>query len=223
MKNPLLWLALFSLTLFGCSSTQHYNQGAPESRAMMASADMSSPGGSDRLVARSATMTLAVTDPEATNERVTRVVSDAQGWINNSHSHQERIYITLEVPDTGLNAFLDEVASLGEVTARSINARDVTEQVVDTQAQLDNLLALRERYRQLLDRADTVKDMLEIERQLAQVQSQIDMYENRRKHLDRQVDYAQVSLTLEQRRVYGPLGVVVRGVYRGVRKLFIWN
>lgn len=213
-----------ALLLVGCSSNHTYHhQGAPESRAMMASADMAGPGGNDRLVSRSATMTLALKDPEAGSSDVANRVRAAEGRVNNSHTHRERIYINLEVPDAALDRFLDDIAKLGDVTARSLNAQDVTDQVSDTQARLDNLLKLRERYRELLDRAESVSDMVEIERQLSQVQSQIDMYENRRQHLDRQVDYAQVSLTLEQKRVYGPLGLVARGVYRGVRKLFIWN
>jgi hypothetical protein len=65
--------------------------------------------------------------------------------------------------------------------------------------------------------------MYEIERRLAEVQSQIDGIESRRKYLSDQVAYSQVSITIKQQTIYGPLGYVAAGIGKAIRKLFIWN
>jgi hypothetical protein len=65
--------------------------------------------------------------------------------------------------------------------------------------------------------------MVEIERRLAEVQGQIDSIEARRKYLSDQVAYSQVSITVKQQTVYGPLGYIGVGIASVIKKLFVWN
>jgi hypothetical protein len=68
-----------------------------------------------------------------------------------------------------------------------------------------------------------VKDLLELERELARVQSDIDRMAGRQKRLQGQVDLATVHVTLtpESKRILGPLGYVAYGIGWFVKKLFI--
>ena len=104
---------------------------------------------------------------------------------------------------------------------RYVASEDVTEKYIDTEARLKNAVALRDRLKALLNQAKDVKDVLEIEKELARVQGDIDSMEGRLKKLKEQVDYAVVDLTLNRRKILGPLGYIVYGVAWVIQKLFV--
>ena len=84
-----------------------------------------------------------------------------------------------------------------------------------------NKIVLRDRLKQLLDKASAVKDVLAIETELNRVQADIDSMEGRIRALKGQVDYATVSLSLEREPILGPLGYVCKGLWWGIEKLFV--
>lgn len=136
---------------------------------------------------------------------------------------RERAEYLIQVPPDRLDALMDSVAALGEVEARSVGVEDVTDRVIDAQSRLTSLRASRERLRQLLDRAATVQDVVTVERELARIQAEIESLEARLAALQARVAMADLSVTLRQWPVLGPLGVVAAGVGTAVRKLFIWR
>jgi Domain of unknown function (DUF4349) len=110
---------------------------------------------------------------------------------------------------------------LGTVTYRRVESEDVTEQYIDVEARLKNKIVLRDRLKQLLDKATAVKDVLAIETELNRVQSDIDSMEGRMRSMKKQVTYATVTLSLERKPILGPLGYVFKGLWWGVEKLFV--
>jgi hypothetical protein len=71
-----------------------------------------------------------------------------------------------------------------EVTERRVEREDKTMQVVDVEARLKNLAELRDRLRNLLtQRSGALKDILETERELARVQSELDSMSAQRQAL----------------------------------------
>ena len=85
-----------------------------------------------------------------------------------------------------------------EVTERRLEREDKTLQVVDTEARLKNMAELRDRLRNLLSsRAGTLKDILETERELARVQSELDALAAQRKLLANETE--KILLTADYR------------------------
>ncbi len=73
----------------------------------------------------------------------------------------------------GMSAQVDEAG--GRITARNTASEDLTRQIVDTEARLRALTALRDRLQELLRaRPGRLADLLEVERELARVQGEID-------------------------------------------------
>lgn len=73
------------------------------------------------------------------------------------------------------DALIDGLRKLGRITKHDINQADRTLQVVDLSARLANQRALRDRLRTLASqRADKLRDVLDLERELARVQGEID-------------------------------------------------
>jgi hypothetical protein len=118
--------------------------------------------------------------------------------LNNSNIYaQQNAYLHARIAPENLGKFLDFVAEgEGELKSHAISATDKTLQYVDNESKLKNQLALRERLLALLDsyKAKKIKDLLEIERELARVQSQIDSLTGQKRSLERVTAKATVSV-----------------------------
>jgi len=116
---------------------------------------------------------------------------------------------------------VDVVARLGVEKRRIMTGKDVTDQYSDLEARLRSSIALRDRMQQLLARATTIEEILNLERQIARIQTDIDGLQA---HIDRiksQATLASLSVSLDRKRVLGPLAVAGNGLAWAVKKLFI--
>ena len=116
---------------------------------------------------------------------------------------------------------LENLSKIGEVTHERKSSRDVTDEVVDIEARLKNLIELRDRFRQLLIKAEKVEEILSIERELSRVQTEIDSIESRKKMLIGNVALSKIDISLNQKTVLGPLGYLAKGLYWTISKLFV--
>lgn len=94
----------------------------------------------------------------------------------------------------------------GEITNKSILARDVTEEFVDIEARLASKRAYLKRYQELLAKATNVKDIVAIEENIRTIQEEIESREGRLKYLSDQVAFStlQIDLYEEIPYVYRP-------------------
>ncbi len=175
-----------------------------------------------RFLIREAYLELAAGDLQGLSGRAEQLAREAGGYVESARvAEGGRLSMVLRVPEGSLDAFLGRLASLGEVRERSLSARDVTEQVVDLEARLANLRAVRDRLRTHLGRASDVPDILSVERELARVQGEIDSMEARLKSLRDQAALSRVTLEASQPRILGPLGYLAKGIWWGLSKLFV--
>ena len=96
------------------------------------------------------------------------------------------------------------IASLGqeaEVLAHNRSSQDRTDQVVDVEAQLKNLTQLRDQLRAMLaQRQGSLKDTLEVQRELANTQSRLDSMTGARKTLANETEKVAVAISLIAKR-----------------------
>jgi hypothetical protein len=86
--------------------------------------------------------------------------------------------LSLRIVPAQAGKLLETLEGLGRVTRHEMSQTDRTNEVVDYQARLANQKALRDRLRALVaGRVDKVHDLLEVERELARVQGEIDSLE----------------------------------------------
>jgi hypothetical protein len=72
--------------------------------------------------------------------------------------------------------------------------------LVDIEARLENLRAEREQLRALYERANTTEDVLAVQRELSDVQQEIERLEARQQSLQDQVAYSTLTVRLEEPR-----------------------
>lgn len=93
-----------------------------------------------------------------------------------------------------------------EIKSKSIQARDVTEEYVDIETRLTNKREYLKRYKDLLSKASTVKDILAIEENIRTLQEEIESKEGRLKYLSDQVSFSTLDINLykEKEFIYKP-------------------
>jgi hypothetical protein len=82
------------------------------------------------------------------------------------------------------------------VESQQVNGQDVTEEYVDIQAQLKNFRATEAQYLEIMKRVEKIQDVLEVQRELGNVRSQIDRLEGRTKYLQQSSEKSTITVNL---------------------------
>jgi len=96
----------------------------------------------------------------------------------------------------------------------SRESEDKTNQVVDTDARIKNLTELRDRLRlKLNDKSAKFKDIMEVERELANTQSELDSMTSMRKILSQETDLVAVNIDFTAKQ-----GITEQGFFAPVAR-----
>lgn len=140
-------------------------------------------------------------------------------------------YVSLRGEPAWLRTFMGGIAEQvdeagGRVNSQTVNSEDLTRQIVDTEARMRALTSLRDRLQQLLrSRPGRLADLLEVERELARVQGELDATQSNLAVMRTRVAMSELSLqyrsaprsvgsdTFEplRRAFAGFLGIIVAG------------
>ncbi len=144
------------------------------------------------LLLRSARLTLAVFEVDKRMDMAAAVASELGGYLA-LRSERE---LTVRVPRERFDQALERLTKLGDVLHRSVVAEDVTDQYVDLELRLRNAQAVRARLEKLLEQA-TVRDAVEIHKELAKVTDEIERLEGKLKLLRDRVAYSTIAVRFE--------------------------
>ncbi|WP_256289829.1 DUF4349 domain-containing protein [Halobellus inordinatus] len=179
---------------------------APEEAGSGASDDVAMP--TDRAIIRTGTVAVEVDDFGAAQSNLTTTVEGYGGYVSDTRQDRRQIgnetwirgEMVLRVPSEEFDALVADAQGLGEVQSVEVNSRDVTDQLVDIEARLENLRAERDRLRELYQQANDTEDVLAVQRELSDVQGEIERLEARQQNLQRQVAYSTLTVRLEEPR-----------------------
>lgn len=149
------------------------------------------------------------------------LVAALGGYVESTRAEDSRSLTVLRIPADQLDSFIHTVGKWGDLKEKRVTTVDVTEQTFDLEARIRNLATVRDRLRAHLASAMETQDIIAVERELARVQSELEGLENRLARSRTDVAYAQVALSLERRRVLGPLGLIVSASAQLISKLFV--
>ncbi len=161
---------------------------------------------SDRKIIKNAEVKLQVEDTDVAIDRATQIVADVGGYIISSRvwyqDYLDKSYkyttITIGVPVDQFERSLRRLRDLSlKVLDENATGQDVTDQYVDLQSQLDNLIATRDRIRAFLDQAQNVDEALRVNQQLAEVESQIEEIQGRMNYLSDRSAFSTISINME--------------------------
>lgn len=113
--------------------------------------------------------------------------------------------LTLRIPAGKEAEFTQGLSGLTNVVSSYRSAEDITLQYVDTQTRVTALETERDRLLELMEQAETMADLLEIESRLTDVRYELESYASRLRLYDNQVDYITVYLDIQEVQEYTPV------------------
>jgi virulence-associated protein VapD len=156
-------------------------------------------------IVRTATVDLEVGKDrlDDTVNRATDVVTRAKGiYVGSSTSvpsgEPASGQVTFRVPVDAFEPVLRELKGLGTYRGEQSSTEDVTNQYVDLNAQLTAWRAQERVYLRLLGRAKSVADVIAVQNQLQQVQSNIERLQGQVNHLEDQSSFSTIVLQLRE-------------------------
>jgi hypothetical protein len=158
----------------------------------------------DRMVIRTAQLSVEVQDMESALSQARAIATRAGGFVSASDTHVEKVNdkdnmvanLTLQVRSDAADSAMSDLRALGKVTAETSGSQDVTDEYVDLDSNLRNLQASEAAILKLMDKATQIQDVLSLQRELTQVRGQIERIQGRKTYLERRTDMATITVAL---------------------------
>lgn len=105
--------------------------------------------------------------------------------------------ITIRVPQTKLNETLSYLRNLSiKVVWENLSGTDVTDEYVDLDARIATLNQTKAKFEEIFTRATEISDILNIQREIINLQSQIDSYKGQQNYLDKSAQLTKITVYL---------------------------
>ena len=159
-----------------------------------------------RKVIRNAEIGLEAETPDETQKRIADIAESKGGFVVESQqtssdarqTTRDLVNITIRVPAENFQSAIDEIKqSPGRVVSESVKGQDVTEEFIDIEAQIKAKKALEAQFMEIMKRANTVEDALDVQRQLADVRGEIERIEGRLRFLENQSALSTIKVRIQ--------------------------
>ena len=157
----------------------------------------------DAKMIRTANLEMETTAFDEAVEGLNRLTKEMGGYYEDSSlrtggSGYRWADYTVRVPAERFDEFLTRAGALCNLTWRSERAENVTEAYYDTEGRLKTQQIKLERLQELLSRAEAMEDIITIESAISETEYQIESLSGTLRHYDALVDYATVSVNLQE-------------------------
>lgn len=164
----------------------------------------------DRKIIQNAQLDVKVKEADEAIAIIGQNVRAAGGYVQENRVEGtrqagRRVHMTVRVPAGAYGSLLDLVAELGEVTARREWINDVTEEYLDLDARILTKETHLEQLRKLYARGGTIKELMELEQEIARVTSELESLKGRFNYLSNQVAFSTIVIGLYEPGVPAPI------------------
>ena len=124
------------------------------------------------------------------------------------------------MPSERLDAFLQRLGELGNVLSTNKQVEDITSPYYDTQSRLDSLREQEQRLLALMDEAEDLDQILQLEDHLSMVRSEMDYLSRMLQVYEREIAMATVELSVREVVEYTPVEPLNRSLWDDIQNAF---
>ena len=157
----------------------------------------------ERKIIKKGNIQFATTDVNETKSLITQTVQKFDGYISDDDvggsSNRIEHRLTIRIPADKFDSLLSTISeSVNKLDDKKIEVLDVTEEYIDIAARTKTKKELQNRYIALLERAETVEDILRIEKEIGALQTEIESIEGRMKYLNDRITFSTLIVAYYQ-------------------------
>ncbi|MFH1705551.1 MAG: DUF4349 domain-containing protein [Patescibacteria group bacterium] len=155
----------------------------------------------NRLVVEESYFSLVVDDVRQKADQIIDRAAKSGGYMVSSSINQPEeasfATVVVRVPSAELKSTLDFLRGLAvKVTSETLSGHDVTDQYVDIGERLATLEKTKAKFEQIMDQAVKIDDILRVQRELINLQTQIDSLKGRQDYLKKTAENAKLTIYL---------------------------
>jgi PKD repeat protein len=190
--------------------------------------DASQTWAGERMIVRTGNITLVVEDVPSAIDRINKLADSFGGYVVSSNVWEEGMLSSEMIITPGYKGEVPEVQSWKrfagsisirvpseryedamralrgmavQVTSENSTSKDVTEEYVDLKAKLQNLEATEAQLFKLMQKAEKVEDILNVQRELFRVRGDIEQTKGRMQYLERTSSTSLINVQLQQAKL----------------------
>ncbi len=198
IREPLTYSSMPASGVEG-GGGQDYNLAPASVSAALASSGQTEPLEARKIV-RNGSLDLLVNEVSQSIDKIVSIVTGVGGFVEKStqtNSGGHSASVTVRVPAGRLDQVVTQIKGLATAVDReSVEVRDVTREYIDLDARLRNAQAEEAQYLQILKRATTIKDTLDVTEKLSDVRGQIEQMQGEMKFLTSQIALSTLEISL---------------------------
>ena len=150
-------------------------------------------------IVKNASLRFETDDLEKTFNQLQIAIKENKGSVENDF--QEKNYdkisrnITVRIPSQNFDSFLKAISKgVSYFDEKNISSQNVTEEYIDLNSRLNTKRKLEARYLEILQKANKISEILEIEKQISAIREEIEAKEGRLKYLENRVSESTVTI-----------------------------
>ncbi len=160
-------------------------------------------------IRKTADINITVASYKQARSEIEKIIKSSNSYIGNENEQRNTYSISndmvIRVVNKDFEVMVEKLLSVADnVNSKNISAEDVTAQFVDLQSRLRSKKEIEKRYLDILQKANKVSDILEIEQKIGEIREEIEAKEGELKYLADQVDYSTINLTVHEDFEYTP-------------------
>ncbi|HJT29317.1 MAG TPA: DUF4349 domain-containing protein [Pyrinomonadaceae bacterium] len=162
----------------------------------------------DRKIIRNAEITIEVPSTTDAQHQITYIAETHGGFIVTSEAKQREsndpaqrtldIKLVVRVPSNQFGRAFDEIKKLaGNTPSENVTSQDVTEDFIDLEARIKTQKALEVQFLEIMRQANKIADALEVQRQIAEVRTDIEKLEGRKRFLENRSSLSTINVNIQ--------------------------
>jgi len=157
-----------------------------------------------QMIERTASLSMTVKETDAARTALEDIAKRHYGYFAELNTERQSdagrtLTASLRVPSGELDVTLGELRKIGHLDEEKQGGEEVSQQHIDLEAHLKNSRRTEKRLTDLLTkRTDKLRDVLDVERELASTREEIERMEAQLRNMENQVSYASIDLKLRE-------------------------
>ncbi len=154
-------------------------------------------------IIKTGNLSFEVSKLEKSKSRIDSLVKSVDAYFENelfkSRGNRNSYVMKVRIPTANFDTFVKQLESgTGELKSKNIHADDVTEEYMDLHIRLENNLAYLLQYQEILKKAVSIKEILEVQEMIRGIEIEIESKKGRIRYLTDMVKYSTLDVEISE-------------------------